>query len=495
MLKAFFAPLMAVLKVIKMLGPDVLKLYISMRIYSRILGLEAIPYTKILKSAFSLLKMGAGDLMERIVHLTKSIKFYTLAVASGDGAAAATELLAGSMSKLKGIFAGLFKMLFSWQALVVVAVATLGIAASTTQDWSNITEGLSMGFKELIATLWVGLEPLIMSIQNARDAFGGWLGDVTGMETRMIILRTMQEIGAFIGLFVQLGARLLGFFINIGVEVGQWFVGSLGPGSYWEKFVTFWDHLTDPDTSVDWMTAGIDSVKFIADLAIWVFKGFVAGMVKFTEWLVINPLVFTYDLALGDDGGLSSLFSPSSLVAATGVMGAGGLNDPLAGMGWEFVVAQALAQGTTGAYEQYIGTPSYNMQGAIVGGGEYLYDTGAGVASATTSQAEQSWNNPWNPLNPDNYAIGGQMPRYAGGGPMLVGEGGPEIFIPSTSGRIVANKDLNTMRTRNMLSDWRNRGAGDGGSSAGVMMVGTLVSDNSISKNSKISIDSYAGVV
>jgi hypothetical protein len=93
-----------------------------------------------------------------------------------------------------------------------------------------------------------------------------------------------------------------------------------------------------------------------------------------------------------------------------------------------------------------------------------------------------------------NYATGGMVPRYAGGGPIMVGETGPEIFVPSSSGRIIANKDLNSRRTRNMLSDWRNRGAG-GGSGASVMTVGTLVSSNSISKNSKISIDSYAGVV
>ena len=97
---------------------------------------------------------------------------------------------------------------------------------------------------------------------------------------------------------------------------------------------------------------------------------------------------------------------------------------------------------------------------------------------------------------------GGSVPRYmAGGGgmnfgsPLLVGELGPEIFIPSTSGRIVANKDLNTRRTRSMLNDWRDRGATNGGGGASVMTVGTIVSANSVSKNSKISIDSYAGVV
>ena len=84
--------------------------------------------------------------------------------------------------------------MFSWQAITLAAVATMGIAASTTTDWSNITEGLSLGFKALISTLWVGLEPLIISVQNAREAFGGWLGDVTGMGC-LRMLEAIREYG------------------------------------------------------------------------------------------------------------------------------------------------------------------------------------------------------------------------------------------------------------------------------------------------------------
>jgi len=51
-------------------------------------------------------------------------------------------------------------------------------------------------------------------------------------------------------------------------------------------------------------------------------------------------------------------------------------------------------------------------------------------------------------------------PRYAAqgalaGGPLpyIVGERGPELFMPRTQGRIYPNKDLNTQRVKNMLQD------------------------------------------
>ena len=49
-------------------------------------------------------------------------------------------------------------------------------------------------------------------------------------------------------------------------------------------------------------------------------------------------------------------------------------------------------------------------------------------------------------------------PTYAangayGAGPYIVGERGPELFVPSTTGRVVPNKDLNTQRVKNMIQD------------------------------------------
>ena len=66
-------------------------------------------------------------------------------------------------------------------------------------------------------------------------------------------------------------------------------------------------------------------------------------------------------------------------------------------------------------------------------------------------------------------ANGGMVtPKYAfagalGGGPYVVGERGPELFMPSSIGRIIPNKDLNTQRVQGMLHDaFFNRGSGQG---------------------------------
>ena len=501
MLKAFFAPLMAVLKVIKMLGPDVLKLYISFRIYSRILGLEAIPYTKILSSAFSLMKMGAGFLSEAIQHLVKSIKYYTIAVAGGEGATVATELWAGSLDKVWGLLKGLVKVLFSWQAVAIAAVGIMAIAASTANDWSNIVGGLSDGFKELIATLWVGLEPLIISIQNAREAFGGWLGDVTGMESRMVLIRTMQEIGAFLGSFVQLSAKVLGFFIDIGVEIGKWFAGSLGPDSHFDHFVQFWQDWVNPEVDINWGQAWTHTLDFFADMAgalisalVWAWNTAIdfirraaeKGAEVITETMTSGGLQFEYTTSDGTTFKVPVLIAQAAIGTSYETAQGGG---PVGSTSIPYQHS-GLTQNEQMARDYLMFLINQGADRIPVGmapGGGYEYGTSAGSGTPAVFHTRDQ------PLLPQQG--GGSVPRYmGGGGPLLVGELGPEIFVPSTSGRIVSNKDLNTRRTRSMLNDWRDRGA-TGGSGASVMSVGTLVSANSISKNSKISIDSYAGVV
>jgi TP901 family phage tail tape measure protein len=507
MLKAFFAPLMAVLKVVQMLGPDVLKLYLSFRIYSRIIGLEAIPYTKIFTNTVDILKMGMSSFVGVLKHVIQSIKFYTIAVASGDGAQVATGLWSASLGKAKGILIGLTKALFSWQAITLAAVATMGIAASTTTDWSSITEGLSLGFKALISTLWVGLEPLIISIQNAREAFGGWLGDVTGMESRMILIRTMQEIGAFIGTFVQMGAKLLGFFIDIGVEIGKWFAGSLGPDSHFESFVQFWKDWVNPEVDIDWSNALSKSIDFFVDLAGMLVSAMVQAW-DFVVNVIKDMATAGVDYATHSGAGTNTVTIDGQDYQYSIVAGVGGSFTPAQGGGAvtgmdnsirENQQAQAVQSGqvvnaptsSPGLYDTYVGTPSHNAQNYLLDSGWAYWNPFGGDAVAA-EHAQPLPNQSGGPISAyGRMAAGGGMNN---GSPLLVGELGPEIFIPSTSGRIVSNKDLNTRRTRSMLDDWRNRGSGGGGG-ASVMTVGTLVSANSISKNSKISIDSYAGVV
>ena len=99
-------------------------------------------------------------------------------------------------------------------------------------------------------------------------------------------------------------------------------------------------------------------------------------------------------------------------------------------------------------------------------------------------------------------ANGGYVTPMAAGGmassgksPYLVGERGPEIFMPSTSGKIIPNKDLNTQRVDKMLQRAFSDKGGAGGQP---MVVQNLTVENldveSLSANkTAMAIDSFAG--
>ena len=93
------------------------------------------------------------------------------------------------------------------------------------------------------------------------------------------------------------------------------------------------------------------------------------------------------------------------------------------------------------------------------------------------------------------WAEGGYIKMQASGGPAapmnIVGERGPELFIPSQSGQII-----NTRRTQEILHDMKRRaGAKDGMSGSHVMRVNTLIANKSVNKKTKMSVDTFAGVI
>ena len=101
------------------------------------------------------------------------------------------------------------------------------------------------------------------------------------------------------------------------------------------------------------------------------------------------------------------------------------------------------------------------------------------------------------------YANGGYLQPMANGGqaskggPYLVGERGPEVFMPSGPGKIVPNKDLNTQRVNNMLQRAFESGD-DVDKSVGLMQSQTLQVAQLVVKEAKlgksrIGIDSFAG--
>ena len=88
-----------------------------------------------------------------------------------------------------------------------------------------------------------------------------------------------------------------------------------------------------------------------------------------------------------------------------------------------------------------------------------------------------------------NFANGGMIKSYANGGPVLVGERGPELFVPPRMGGQV----LNTDRTRNLLRG--QTGMSNGNGMINTLIVQNLTAANSTSNNSKIAVDTFAGVV
>jgi phage-related minor tail protein len=107
---------------------------------------------------------------------------------------------------------------------------------------------------------------------------------------------------------------------------------------------------------------------------------------------------------------------------------------------------------------------------------------GAGVGSLFVLGGEGSRRGWW--------ANGGTLPHgYANGGPILVGERGPELIVPPRMGGQV----LNTDRTRNLLRGQQSGMAGGNGM-VQTLIVSNIVAQSSTSQNSKIAIDSFAGV-
>jgi len=80
---------------------------------------------------------------------------------------------------------------------------------------------------------------------------------------------------------------------------------------------------------------------------------------------------------------------------------------------------------------------------------------------------------------------------YLGNGSYLVGERGPELFSPSSSGQVINNSRTESILKNQMKNSRMNAGTGSGGT----MFVDNLVSNVSSMGKSKISVDTFAGVI
>jgi hypothetical protein len=100
-------------------------------------------------------------------------------------------------------------------------------------------------------------------------------------------------------------------------------------------------------------------------------------------------------------------------------------------------------------------------------------------------------------------AEGGYVQAMQSGGaiggarPYLVGEKGPEIFMPSTAGKIIPNKDLNTRRVDKMLRSALKGMIGGGAKGQALVVenleVKNLDVDAFNARKTAVAIDSFAG--
>ena len=101
------------------------------------------------------------------------------------------------------------------------------------------------------------------------------------------------------------------------------------------------------------------------------------------------------------------------------------------------------------------------------------------------------WGSDW-----ATFADGGYIKSMQGGGftgtMNIVGEEGPEIFMPSQSGQII-----NSRRTQEILYDIKRRAGADatGRGMANTIIVNEIRANKSINRKTRMSVDTFAGVV
>ncbi|MDP6583981.1 MAG: hypothetical protein QF535_04950, partial [Anaerolineales bacterium] len=101
----------------------------------------------------------------------------------------------------------------------------------------------------------------------------------------------------------------------------------------------------------------------------------------------------------------------------------------------------------------------------------------------------------WPQFDIEAMAEGGYLQAMQAGG-YLVGEKGPELFMPQTAGKIIPNKDLNTQRVRDMLADTLTSAprTGAAGNINRVMslQVENLVAGSANMKRTRMGVDTFA---
>ena len=452
-----------------------------------------------------------GDIMKKIMRPVMQIaRFFTTAAGAAVALVAAVVALVGYGISLMGTFQPIVDIFKGWGE----AVMNLGKWIIDGLYW-----GLSLAvlkifqFAQTFGIVNVVMEDVVATTKTAMAEFG-WA-------IQQVLMRVSMFFGGTFGYVIwgldqmfksiyegltgesswpaQIWNTLfnnetgylrwftLGWWQNAYTDLETWFAGLTFPSVDMTQALVMPDWLLDIyDSGVNWLTGVFDEVAIAFDnlktsLGSGIDMAAIMGIEAFkTSWNAIASAMnsFSHTIAL-----------PSIDISAP---------DWLGGVGFQWAgYNHTISFGTW---------PTFGSSGGgSTGGGQSGSSAVLTAPSQLGPQAQAAYQSRESQamLERQGYerqgltrAKGGYVTPMANGGfakrgSYLVGEEGPELFQPTNSGQIINNSRTGSI-LRNQLNNSR-LGAGMGG--AATMMVDTLVANESKMGKSKISVDTFAGVV
>ena len=340
-------------------------------------------------------------------------------------ATAETLVNTGAMGNLGGAIARFGKALLNPYVLLLAVTALVAALVVRTIHWQSAWEGMVIGTKEFLNMLSFAVSPLTELFNEWGDATERALG-YYGTDNRASMIGIFQEIGALIATIVYGVSYIIA---EIARTMATWAAISIEfiLGDDAKRTIAAIETIAG---GIEWGAGRIDAAKEIPERTL-------------------------------------ATFNQRGNKAQSGVEGYGQSSQGMQNL--TTVGAWTAAGAAGGSIFPVVGTTAGAVGGFAIG-----------VSSVIGGEASRrGW-----------WANGGTLPHgYANGGPILVGERGPELIVPPRMGGQV----LNTDRTRNLLRGQQSGMAGGNGM-VQTLIVSNIVAQSSTSQNSKIAIDSFAGV-
>lgn len=343
--------------------------------------------------------------IQTTINFLKEHKTAALALAIGIGVFVAAALIAAGV-----IFVLSHGVIF---AVAAIAAAVGMLAAVVIMNWDKI--------KEWTVNIWTSILTFFIIIWNSISSlFINYLNSFVGFWTN-----TWNSVSAF---FVNLWNGVLGFIRSITVENIGFIIGYMA-GAFvnfftvtlpnaWESFKNYLSSLPERvsgalinfyNTIADWFNRSKDSAKnSIADMYNSVISWFGSLPERIAGALVSLKNVISSGFKSAKDEAIRWVSDTIDSI-----------------VGW----FKDLPKKISDAYSSAVG-----KTGGIIS--KFL----GGVSKGFNIAVEQR-------------ALGGYL---AGGQPSIVGERGPELFVPSSSGRIIPNSQTSNAFTINFYGNINN---------------------------------------